>query len=205
MASRQSSAAASEKKPRKRRANVYDAVAGNVTQAGLIGHVTGPKAAKKCLRPDEVLFKRKNAPIRYEEDDYYPAHNRLSDQQLPRGELLTSIHAYITHMYAQVDARGRSIRWRHLDETVLLALGILVEETARSVIGKTGDLAFTEASQGDGCGKSKSKSKSRSTSSTVKEHAPVDATKQSAKETNRSVRVSWASPVDSTSIAQETD
>ncbi|EMD85131.1 hypothetical protein COCC4DRAFT_66626 [Bipolaris maydis ATCC 48331] len=204
MPSQKVSTAASGKKPRKRRANVYDSVAGNVTQAGLIGHVTGPKAAKKRLRPDEVLFKRKNAPIRYEEDDYYPAHNRLSAHQLPRGELSTSIHAYITHMYAQVDARGRNIRWRHLDGTVLLALGILLEETARSVIGETGDLAFTEADQGNGRGKSKSKSKP--TSSAVKEHEPVDATKQSTKETNRGVHASWASSAeDSTSIAEETD
>lgn len=165
----------------------------------MIGHVTGPKAAKKRLRPDEVLFKRKNAPIRYEEDDYYPAHNRLSDQQLPRGELATSIHAYITHMYAQVDARGRSIRWRHLDGTVLLALGILVEETARSVIGETGDLAFTEADQDDGRGKSKSKPNS----SAVKEHEPVDTTQQSTKETNRAVHVSWASPVESRQASQK--
>lgn len=32
-----------------------------------------------------------------------------------------------------------------MDETALIAFGILMEETAREVIGETGDLAFTEA------------------------------------------------------------
>ena len=36
-----------------------------------------------------------------------------------------------------------------MDETALLALGILIEETAREVMGETGDLAFTEAAGAD--------------------------------------------------------
>lgn len=32
-----------------------------------------------------------------------------------------------------------------MDETALIAMGILMEETAREVLGETGDLAFTEA------------------------------------------------------------
>jgi hypothetical protein len=32
-----------------------------------------------------------------------------------------------------------------MNETALIAIGILMEETAREVLGKTGDLAFTEA------------------------------------------------------------
>jgi hypothetical protein len=31
-----------------------------------------------------------------------------------------------------------------MDETALIALGILVEESAREILGETGDLAFTE-------------------------------------------------------------
>jgi hypothetical protein len=36
-----------------------------------------------------------------------------------------------------------------MDETALIALGILMEETARGVLGETGDLAFTEAAEKD--------------------------------------------------------
>jgi hypothetical protein len=32
-----------------------------------------------------------------------------------------------------------------MDESALIALGILVEETAREILGETGDLVFTEA------------------------------------------------------------
>jgi hypothetical protein len=35
--------------------------------------------------------------------------------------------------------------WKCMDETALIALGILMEETVRGVLGETGDLAFTEA------------------------------------------------------------
>jgi hypothetical protein len=36
-----------------------------------------------------------------------------------------------------------------MDETALIALTILMEETARGVLGETGDLAFTEAAEED--------------------------------------------------------
>jgi hypothetical protein len=36
-----------------------------------------------------------------------------------------------------------------MDETALIALSILMEETARGVLGETGDLAFTEAAEED--------------------------------------------------------
>jgi hypothetical protein len=36
-----------------------------------------------------------------------------------------------------------------MDETALIALSILMEETARGVLGETGDLAFTEAAGED--------------------------------------------------------
>ena len=36
-----------------------------------------------------------------------------------------------------------------MDETALIALGILMEETAREVLGETGDFAFVEAANDD--------------------------------------------------------
>jgi hypothetical protein len=35
--------------------------------------------------------------------------------------------------------------WKGMDETALIALGILMEETAREMLGETGDFAFVEA------------------------------------------------------------
>lgn len=34
--------------------------------------------------------------------------------------------------------------WKSLDETALMALGILMQETAVNTLGETGDLVFTE-------------------------------------------------------------
>jgi hypothetical protein len=98
------------------------------------------------LRPDEVLFKQSNAPIRYEETDYYFANEKLpAGQQLPSGDLLSALHAYISRLYSRTEGPETEKAWKCMDETALIAFGILMEETAREVLGETGDLAFTEA------------------------------------------------------------
>jgi hypothetical protein len=117
-----------------------------VTQAGLIGNITDTKSSKQPLRPDEVLFKQSNAPPRYEETDYYQAHTQLpAGQQLPTGELLSAIHAYISKLYSRTGDGADPQTWKCMDETALIALGILMEETAREALGETGDFAFLEA------------------------------------------------------------
>jgi hypothetical protein len=92
--------------------------------------------------------------MRYEEDDYYPAHRKLPPgQTLPSGDLATAMKAYIEKLWAITGRRSRFSRklmrrsWRGLDETALIALCILMEETARGAMGDTGDLAFTEAAE----------------------------------------------------------
>lgn len=123
---------------------------GKVTQSGLIHNLRGPKAGKKPLRPDEVLYKRKKAPVRYQENDYDPAHTKLpADQQLPSGELVTAIHTYLSRRYAKAERGRLRVPWKYMRETALIAMGILMEETARGILGETGDLAFTEADQED--------------------------------------------------------
>lgn len=111
-----------------------------------MGNISDAKAARQPLRPDEVLFKQSNAPVRYEEMDYYYAHTKLpSDQRLPSGDLLSSLHAYISKLYSRTGEPGAQKAWKCMDETALIALGILMEETAKEMLGDTGDLAFTEA------------------------------------------------------------
>lgn len=112
----------------------------------MIGNITDVKSSRQPLRPDEVLFKQANAPIRYEETDYYNAHTRLpADQQLPSGDLLAAIHAYVSKLYSRTAEGDSQPTWKCMDETALIAFGILLEETAREVLGETGDFAFTEA------------------------------------------------------------
>lgn len=116
----------------------------------MIGNITDVKSSRQPLRPDEVLFKQANAPVRYEETDYYNAHARLpANQQLPSGELLTAIHAYVSKLYSRTTEGDSQPAWKCMDETALIAFGILMEETAREVLGETGDFAFVEAANED--------------------------------------------------------
>ncbi|KAF2749261.1 hypothetical protein M011DRAFT_302614 [Sporormia fimetaria CBS 119925] len=130
----------------RRRPTVYDAVAGRVTGRGVIGPKGPLPPGQQPLRPDEVLYKARNAPIRYEESDHYFAHTRIpSSQRLPEGDLLDAIHGYISHYYQRSVRNVNQKVWKCMDETALIALGILLEESAREVLGDTGDLVFTEA------------------------------------------------------------
>lgn len=141
-----------EKSRKRRRISLYDAVAGRV---GYEGFLTEPKPSKyrdtaststTAVAPEEVLFRRKRAPQRYEENDFYFANHHLTpSQQLPDSDLLKTIHAYVSDYYAATTQGGRGrIDFRSMDETALLAMGILLEEAAAEAIGKTGHLALVE-------------------------------------------------------------
>lgn len=98
---------------------------------------------------------QKRAPQRYAEKDIYFAHDDLPDggrEVLPDSDMLKSVHRYASHFYDALGqrhegkARGdiRHVDERSMDETALLAFGILLEEAAREALGKDGDLVFTE-------------------------------------------------------------
>ncbi|KAH7132137.1 hypothetical protein B0J11DRAFT_414002, partial [Dendryphion nanum] len=131
----------------KRAATVYDAVAGRISQWGFIDSEK-PISATQPLRPDEILYRARNAPTRYEEEDVYFAHNSLTpDQKLPNTDLLRALHAYISEFYGRSEARVSQKVWKSMDETALIALGILMEETVKEILGNTGDLAFLESAR----------------------------------------------------------
>lgn len=102
-------------------------------------------SSKQPVRPDEVLFRRKHAPIRYEETDFYYAHESLpSDLPLPDSDFLTAIHAYSADFYRYATRnRGRTDH-RSMNDSALIAVGILLEEAAKESLGETGDLALVE-------------------------------------------------------------
>ncbi|KAI0012337.1 hypothetical protein F4779DRAFT_85919 [Xylariaceae sp. FL0662B] len=167
----------SRRKRRRREANVYDAVAGRVTTTlplddgrggGGGDSGEGPAHHRRTRRdrhrdptlaPDQVLFRRAGAPVRYAEKDIYYVHERLPDGGrgvLPDGDMVKAVHSYAGHFYAALAARrrdGRRVRdvdERSMDETALLAFGILLEEAGREVLGSRGDLVFTEGVEVDG-------------------------------------------------------
>lgn len=95
-----------------------------------------------------MLFRRLNAPTRYEETDFYFAHENLPPTcPLPSSDLLESIHAYSADFYdhATID-RGQE-DYQSMDETALIAMGILLEEIAKESLGETGDLVLVEGEE----------------------------------------------------------
>jgi hypothetical protein len=140
--------------------------------------------------PEEVLFRRRNAPQRYAEHDVYFANERelpaAGQGALPDSDLLTAVHGYTSKFYEAVAKRAsrtgvapdRAVDERSMDETALLAFGILLEEAGREVLGRRGDLVFTEQMDDD---------REASDDDEVTDHASHSATKsQRARSTSTS-------------------
>ncbi|KAK5943778.1 hypothetical protein PMZ80_004787 [Knufia obscura] len=133
----------------RRTATLYDAVAGKI---GLNGFLTLDQLQSKSIKPstpEEVLLRRVNAPdqISY---DYYNADEKLNaDQKLPDSDLLKDIHAYVSDFYEATNDPLDTFDFRSLDETALLAMGILLEEACKEAIGESGDMVFTEPQSWD--------------------------------------------------------
>jgi hypothetical protein len=101
-------------------------------------------SSSSAVPPEAVLFRRKNAPPRYEETDSYFASDLLPRHALPDSDLLKALHCYTAEFYSRATADGGIGDWRSMDETALLALGLLMEEVCRDALGDTGDMVFTE-------------------------------------------------------------
>ena len=96
------------------------------------------------IPPEEVLFRRLGAPERDIHDDFYWADRHLSEKQtLPDSDLLKAIHSYAADFYDTMGDKGR-VNFLSMNETALLAVGMLLEETADEVLGETGDMVFVE-------------------------------------------------------------
>lgn len=144
-----------DRKRKRQRPSVYDAVAGRVGYDSIITEQRASKhrdTASNTLRavpPEEVLFRRKEAPVRYEEDDLYFQDRHLeAHRKLPDSDLLKSIHAYASNFYRYATTDGGKMDWRSLDETALIAMGVLLEEAADEILGETGDLALADGDNG---------------------------------------------------------
>ena len=134
-----------------RDATVYDAVAGRVSTQRFIPKT--PRTSKTRdtqtsstlpIPPEEVLFRRLGAPERDVHDDFYWANRHLTaNQTLPDSDLLKAVHAYAADFYGAMGEDGE-VMFRSMDETALLAMGLLLEEAAGEILGPTGDTVFVE-------------------------------------------------------------
>ncbi|KAI5307219.1 ph-response sensor protein [Ascosphaera pollenicola] len=137
-----------------RRVNLYDAIAGRASVEGFRGlknpfdlvNTNNPLArSTTSIPPEDVLFRRLNAPTRYMEDDFYFAHEKLpSDVVLPDSDLLKATHAYVSDFYASTVPSEEQISLHSMDHTALIAFGILLEEAALTMLGETGDMTLIE-------------------------------------------------------------
>jgi hypothetical protein len=142
---------------RRQPATVYDAVAGRIGYEGFLTeerpsrHRDRASTTSVAVPPDEVLFRRNRAPIRHAEDDFYEADRHLNEKQrLPDSDLLKVIHAYVADFYERTSGHGMNVDTASMDETALLAMGVLIEEVAKEGLGRTGHLALLEPTETDG-------------------------------------------------------
>ena len=103
-----------------------------------------PSRNVRPLAPHEVLLRRTNAPT-VVPLDYYNADVNLSpSKRLPDSELLKAVHAYASDFYSTATNDKGRCDFRSLNETALLAMGILLEEAAVEVLGENGDMVLVE-------------------------------------------------------------
>ncbi|KAK0355920.1 hypothetical protein LTR91_017202 [Friedmanniomyces endolithicus] len=138
----------------RKQTTLYDAVAGRVGYEGFLTdqqpskHRDTASTSQVPLPPEEILFRRKGAPVRFAEHDVYEADRHLQPhQRLPDSDLLKAIHAYIADYYDRTSKVNGNVDVRSFDETALLAFGILLEEASEHALGRTGDLAFVGSSE----------------------------------------------------------
>jgi UAF complex subunit Rrn10 len=130
---------------RKRRcATLYDAVAGKVGVNGFLTREQRDSARYIPQAPEEVLLRSINAPdiIPY---DFYAAADLLQPGDLPESGLLKAVHIYASDFYSLATHDHGKHDFKSLDETALIAMGFLLEEAAREMLGETGDMALVEA------------------------------------------------------------
>lgn len=127
---------------------------GRISSAGFIPKHLGFASTRDttststvAVSPEAVLFRQKNAPTRYAESDLYFANERELKTELPDSDLLKALHTYTSDFYARATGEDNAGDWRSMDESALIAMGILMEEATREALGETGDMVFTEGQE----------------------------------------------------------
>jgi len=94
------------------------------------------------------LFRLKSATDDQFQEQIYFANDKIPpNQPLPDSDLLKAIHTYTSDYYASATTNRGLGDWHSMDGTALIALGILLEESAREALGETGDMVFVEGEE----------------------------------------------------------
>lgn len=117
----------------KAEATVYDAVADGVNGKGQrvrkpneVWDSENISTPNDRRAPDEVLARRREAHAEGE-----ARIDVMDSDQLPQSDLLQCIHQYASDYYDATEVDG----FKFMDETALLAMGVLMEEQMREYLG----------------------------------------------------------------------
>ncbi|KIX00323.1 uncharacterized protein Z518_10462 [Rhinocladiella mackenziei CBS 650.93] len=121
--------------------SVYDAVAG---RAGLNGFLTKDQIHVLPLAPEDFLLRRTTLPEDLVYRSYDAAGELSGNDRLPESEMVKAIHSYASDFYSSATVDKGMYDFRSLDETALLAMGILLEEAVKEALGEGGDMALVE-------------------------------------------------------------
>lgn len=137
-----------ESVPEKRRlATVFDAVAGRIGANGFSSKGDHQFEHIKPSRPEDILLRRLGAPQEIPFDFYSADEKTAAQGLLPDSDLLKDVHEYVSNFYESMS--GADFDFRSLDESALLAIGILLEEMSKEALGENGDMVFSEPQSTD--------------------------------------------------------
>jgi hypothetical protein len=124
-----------------RHITVFDAVAG---RGGLNGFLREDQLEANVLpvAPEQILTGRSRVPQDLVQQ--YAEVTPLELPHLPDSDMLKAIHTYAADFYtAATDDQGQ-FDFTSMDETALIAMGILLEEAVQEALGENGDMVFVE-------------------------------------------------------------
>ena len=127
-----------------RQASVYDVVAGKIGHNGFLTKEQQQSHSLLPSAPEEALLRRSTIPADFIYNSYDAAGGLSADNRLPGSEMLKAIHTYASDFYGSATVDKGAYDFRTLDETALIAMGILLEEAAREALGENGDMVFVE-------------------------------------------------------------
>ncbi|KAI1614555.1 hypothetical protein EDD36DRAFT_231553 [Exophiala viscosa] len=128
----------------RRSVNLYDAVAGRAGQNGFLTEEQLHSSTFLPAAPEDYLLRQTRIPEELLDDMHDPGGTYSQGNKLPESELLKAIHTYASDFYTSATANKGTNDFRSLDETALVALGILVEEAVKEALGENGDMVFVE-------------------------------------------------------------
>ncbi|KAK5461223.1 hypothetical protein LTS15_003286 [Exophiala xenobiotica] len=128
----------------RRQVSLYDAVAGRVGQQGFLTMEQLRSSALLPVAPEDYLLQQTRIPAEIFNDNHDVGGELAAARQLPESEMLKAIHTYASDLYNSATMNKGSYDFRSLDETALIAVGILLEEAVKEALGETGDMVFVE-------------------------------------------------------------